>query len=181
MPMRRLATLGAITGVLAGCATAPPPAPTAVPPASRREAVPQAAPQTPQLKKDTLAYLAKRGLKPISGRPLNARVACSFRDEETGYAGRLALAVTDARVDRLEAQVEIPQRGSCRFGLAGFRQTQRLPIVVLTAHETPCTVSLWEQGDQITVAFRNCRAECGGDAVDYLWPILVDNRNGRCS
>lgn len=175
---RRLATY-ALSIWLAGCATAPPPpAPTAPAPAPT---APQAAPQPPVLKKETLAYLAKRGLKPISGRPLNTRVNCGFVDKETGYAGQLALAVTDARVERLEARVDIPQRGSCRFSLADFQQTERLPIVVLTRQKTGCKVSLWEQGDQVTVAFRGCRAECGGDAVDYLWPILVDNRNGRCS
>ncbi|MFN6961339.1 MAG: hypothetical protein ACK4N6_03775 [Rhodocyclaceae bacterium] len=179
--MRKLATLGAITGVLAGCATAPPSEPSVTSQPAPAAAKPQAAPQPPALKKETLAYLAKRGFKPISGRPLNARVACGFRDEETGYAGQLALAVSDARVERLEARVDIPKRGSCHFRLADFQQTERLPIVVLSARNSRCKVSLWEQGDQVTVAFRDCRAECGGDAVDYLWPILVGNRNGRCS
>ncbi|MEW5780841.1 MAG: hypothetical protein ACOY6N_14310 [Pseudomonadota bacterium] len=170
----------ALTVWLAGCATAPPPAPTAPTPAPAPTA-PQAAPQAPVLKKETLAYLAKRGLKPISGRALNTQVNCGFVDKETGYAGQLALAVTDAHVERLEARVDIPKRGSCRFNLADFRQIERLPIVVLASQKSSCKVSLWEQGDQVTVAFRDCRAECGGDAVDYLWPILVDNRKGRCS
>lgn len=166
---------------LAGCATAPPPPAATVPPPAPTPAAPQATPRPPALKKETLAYLARRGLKPISGRALNARVDCGFRDEETGYAGQLALAVTDARVERLEARVDVPKRGSCHFSLADFQQTERLPIVVLASRKTRCKVSLWEQGDQITVAFRDCRVECGGDAVDHLWPILVDNRNGRCS
>lgn len=178
--MRRLAATCALAAYLAGCATAPPPAPPAPTPAPA-PAAPQATPQPPVLKKDTLAYLAKRGFKPISGRALNARVNCSFIDKETGYGGQLALAVSDARVERLEARVEIPKRGSCHFSLADFQQTERLPIVVLASQRTNCKVSLWEQGDQVTVAFRDCRAECGGDAFDYLWPILVDNRNGRCS
>lgn len=178
--MRRLAATCALTAYLAGCATAPPPAPPAAT-APSAPATPQATPQPPVLKKETLAYLAKRGLKPISGRALNTRVNCGFVDKETGYGGQLSLAVSDARVERLEARVDIPKRGSCRFSLADFQQTERLPIVVLASQRTSCKVSLWEQGDQVTVAFRDCRAECSGDAVDYLWPILVDNRNGRCS
>ena len=136
--------------------------------------------KTPELKKETLAYLAKRGLKPHTGNALNARASCSFRDD-TGYAARLELAVRDARVEQLEARVDVPKRGSCQFRLADFRQTETLPIVVLAAQKSTCKVSLWEQGAQVTVAFRDCRAECGGDTVNYLWPILVDNRKGSCS
>ena len=171
-----------LLAVLAGCATAPePPAPPPfAAPAPVPGPAPQAGPHGPVLKKETVALLARRGLKPITGRALNTKASCSFRDD-TGYAGRLDLDVRDARVEALEARVDVPRRGSCNFRLADFRQTEHLPIVVLASPRTPCKVSLWEQGDQVTVAFRDCRAECGGDAVNYLWPILVDNRNGRCS
>lgn len=178
--MRKLLTGAFLLAVLAGCAAPPAPPPPAPPPEAVPVPAPQTAPQTPVLKKETLAYLAKRGLKPISGRPLTARANCSFRDD-TGYAGRLDLAVRDARVERLDARVDVPQRGSCQFRLADFRQTASLPIVVLTARQTGCKVSLWEQGSQVTVAFRDCRAECDGNAVDYLWPILVNSAKGTCS
>lgn len=168
--------------LLAGCATTPPPAapePKSVP-AQLPAPTPQAAPTAPTLKKETQAYLAKRGFKPISGRAINARARCSFRDE-TGYRGQLQLAVRNAGVEQLEARIDVPKRGSCQFRLADFRQTQTLPIVELVAQKSPCKVSLWEQGNQITVAFRDCRAECGGDSVNYLWPILVDSQKGSCS
>lgn len=165
--------------LLAGCATAPSPTtPTASAP--EPAPAPQAAQKTPELKKETLAYLAKRGHKPISGRALNARASCKFRDD-TGYAGRLDLAVKDARVEQLDARVDVPNRGSCQFRLADFRQTESLPTVVLASQKTSCKISLWEQGNQVTVAFRDCRSECGGDTVNYLWPILVDSQNGSCS
>lgn len=167
--------------LLAGCATQPPPKEPAVPPTPSAPApAPRATPKTPELEKETLALLAKRGLKPITARALNAKASCSFRDD-TGYAGRLDLAVREARVEQLDARVDVPKRGSCAFRLADFRQTDSLPIVVLAAQRSPCKVSLWEQGDQVTVAFRDCRAECGGDAVNYLWPILVDSQKGSCS
>lgn len=153
----------------------PPPAPTPMPAPSH-----PATPKTPELKKETLAYLARRGLKPHTGNALNARASCSFRDD-TGYAGQLELAVRDARVERLEARVDVPKRGSCQFRLADLRQTESLPIVVLASQKSACKVSLWEQGHQVTVAFRDCRAECSGDAVNYLWPILVNSAQGTCS
>jgi hypothetical protein len=177
--MRRLLTGSMLLALLAGCATSPPPA-TPSAPASVPAPAHQTAPKTPELKKETVALLARRGLKPISGRMFNARASCSFRDD-TGYAGKLELAVRDARVEQLDARVDVPNRGSCQFRLSDFHQTESLPIVVLASQRTSCKVSLWEQGDQVTVAFRDCRTECGGDAVNYLWPILVDSRKGSCS
>lgn len=178
--MRRRITTAALLALLAGCATPPPSeSPTAAVPYVLPPK-PQAAPKPPELKKETQALLAKRGLKQIDGRALNAQASCSFRDD-TGYAGRLDLSVKDARVELLDARVDVPKRGSCQFRLADFRQTESLPIVVLASQRTSCKVSLWEQGDQVTVAFRDCRTECGGDAVNYLWPILVDSRKGSCS
>ncbi len=93
-----------LLALLAGCATPPPatPTPTAAP---SPVPAPQSAPKTPELKKETLAYLAKRKLTPISGRALNARASCSFRDD-TGYRGQLELAVTNATVEQLVARVE---------------------------------------------------------------------------
>lgn len=170
--------------LLAGCAAPPPvPAPeppVAIPAPSSATPTPQAASRAPALKKETLAHLSRRGLTPISGNALNAAASCRFRDD-TGYAGQLELAVRDARVERLEARVDVPKRGSCNFRLDDFKQTESLPIVVLSAQRSACKISLWEQGHQVTVAFRDCRTECGGEAVKYLWPILVDNREGSCS
>jgi hypothetical protein len=177
-----LVLVALMLALLAGCASPPPPPVSAPPPVPTPVPAPgySATPKTPELKKETLAYLAKRGHKPHTGNALNAHASCRFRDD-TGYAGQLELTVRDARVEQLEARVDVPKRGSCQFRLTDFRQTESLPIVVLAAQKTACKVSLWEQGHQVTVAFRDCRTECGGDAVNYLWPILVDNRKGSCS
>jgi len=174
MTVRRAAALLAVA-LLAGCATPEPPPPVAAAPAPRVEPPPE-----PPPRRDPLKHLANRDLKPMPVRPLNAKANCRFRDE-TGYRGRMNLDVKDARVARFDARVDVPKRGSCRFELKDFRQTGRLPAVVLAGKKSGCIVSLWEQGDQVTVAFRDCRAECSGDSVDYLWPILVDNRKGSCS
>lgn len=128
----------------------------------------------------TLKHLANRTLEPIPDRPLNTKVACAFRDH-LGYRGNLRLDVREADVKNFAANVTIPRRGECRFDLEKFHQTRIHPTVELSSRDTTCKVRLWEQGDEVTVAFNGCRAECSGDSVDYLWPILVDNRKGRCS
>lgn len=164
--------------LLAACATPEPPVP--VPPAARAEAEAQPSPPPPERRPNAvLKHLANRDLKPIPTRPLNAKASCAFRDQ-MGYGGRLNLDVKNAAVKRFDAQVNIPKRGTCRFQLRDFEQTQTAPVQ-LTSNQTGCKVHMWEQADQVTVAFRDCRSECSGDSVDYLWPILVDNRKGRCS
>lgn len=165
-----------LLALLAGCATPePPPAPVVVTPP------PAPAPAAdPEPRSDKLKHLANRKLKPMPDRPLNAKASCSFRDP-TGYRGNLRLDVKEASVRRFEASVNVPKQGNCNFRLADFRQTDALPIVVLEAKRGECKVRLWEQENQVTVAFRDCRTECSGNSVDYLWPILVDNRKGSCS
>ena len=65
--------------------------------------------------------------------------------------------------------------------MKNFQQTAKMPNVVLTDNTSGCVVRMWEQEKGVTVAFNSCKANCGGDAFSYLWPILVDTRNGRCS
>lgn len=177
----KAAAAWAVLLLLAGCATppsvppAPPPTPSPIP-----GPAPLSVPKSPELRKETLAYLAKRKLTPITGHALNARASCSFRDDN-GYRGQLELTVRNATVEQLDARVDVPKHGSCQFRLADFQQTDSLPIVVLAARQGRCKISLWEQGSQVTVAFRDCRSECSGGSVDYLWPILVDSQQGSCS
>lgn len=169
-----LAVLGVVT--LVGCATPEPPPP---PPATEAALEPPPPVQS-ALRRDTLKHLANRNLKPIESRPLNAKASCGFRDP-SGYRGKLKLDVKEASVNRFEASVDVPKKGSCSFKLKDFQQTGSVPNVVLAAKKGDCKVSLWEQEHQVTVAFRDCRAECSGNSVEYLWPILVDNRSGLCS
>ena len=91
------------------------------------------------------------------------------------------LQVAKAEVKRFVAEVNIPKQGLCRFDMKNFEQTDKLPNVVLADRESACVVRMWEQEKGVTVAFNSCQAKCGGDAFSYLWPILVDTRNGRCS
>lgn len=120
----------------------------------------------------------KPRLRPMKVRPLDVATTCSFKDE-TGYKGNARVSVRQARVEDFSAHVDIPRRGSCNFEMAEFRQVKTAPHVELAA-ASGCKVRMWEQGRQITVAFADCRANCSGTAVDYLWPILIDAPSGRC-
>ncbi len=185
--MRFRLVLSSMTAVapallLGGCGIWPfgKPAPQ-VEPKVEPKVEPRAQPRLEQipLTERTRRLLASRGLPIIETRPLNVRTDCAFRDE-TGYGGRLDLEVQDAGVHRFAAKVEIPRRGSCRFDLADFRQAATLPTVKLTSARSDCTVSMWEQGSKVTVAFSGCQAQCDNGTFDYLWPILVEMPSGRC-
>ena len=83
--------------------------------------------------------------------------------------------------NRFVAEVSIPKQGVCHFDMKYFKQTESFPNVVLTDGASGCVVRMWEQEKGVTVAFNACQSKCGGDAFSYLWPILVDTRNGRCT
>jgi len=162
---------------LAGCATPEPPPPVVAAP---EPAVAPPPPRAPALRRDTLKHLANRNLKPIQERPLNAKANCSFRDPN-GYRGQLRLDVREAKVNRLDARIDMPKQGSCNFQLKDFEQAATLPNVVLASRKSACKLSLYEQEHLVTLAFRDCSKECSGGSAEYLWPILVDNRKGLCS
>ncbi|MBI5898122.1 MAG: hypothetical protein HZB40_02720 [Rhodocyclales bacterium] len=117
---------------------------------------------------------------PIPTRALNIATECSFRDE-TGYGGKLKLAINQAKVQAFEAAVDIPRRGSCKFDLKNFRQTREMPTVELSHLRDSCVVRVWEQGTRVTIAFQQCRKMCSGNAWDHLWPILNDRQDGSCA
>ncbi|WP_228273604.1 hypothetical protein [Rhodocyclus tenuis] len=166
----RLLALAAL--LLAACATPPVPPPA--------EPLPPEEVQAEEaMRSQPLRHLLGRNLKPMPVQALNVRTRCSFRDE-IGTRGKLDLHVSDAVVKRFAAEVNMPGKGSCRFDLKSFAQTEKLPTVLLTAAESGCKVRIWQQEKGVTVAFNGCAAQCTGDSFSYLWPILVDARSGRC-
>ena len=163
--------------LLAACATSEPvPEPVSVP----SETLASDPPVRERIVSQPLKHLRGRTLKPIPDRALDVRTKCSFRDV-AGGRGSMDLQVTKAEVKRFVATVNIPKQGLCSFDMKGFQQTATLPNVVLTEATSSCEVRMWEQERGVTVAFHGCQAKCSGDAFSYLWPILVDTRNGRCS
>lgn len=163
--------------ILAACGAKPPA------PESTVEVVPETAPakeEKPALSNSTLKYLAKRKLKPQPTRPLNVKSRCSHTDE-IGTQTRLDLLVKNAEVKTFVAQVTMKAHGACRFDLKDFEQVEKLPQPLLR-HKLAgdCTVRMWEQEHHVTIAFNGCPSVCEGKAFDYLWPIIVDARNGRC-
>ncbi len=160
--------------LLAGCAEVEKqPAPVAPPP-------PELVQPEPKIKSDKLKYLANRQIKPQPTRPLNIKSRCSHRDA-IGTSTKLDLLVKDAQVKAFSAQINIRQRGTCRFNLKDFEQAEKLPQVLLR-HKTDegCTARMWEQGAKVTIAFNGCANACEKDAFSYLWPIMVEAKSGRC-
>lgn len=100
--------------------------------------------------------------------------------EETGYAENVRFDVAGGIVRQLDARIDIPNRGSCRFQLAEFSQTKQAPFVELLARSgSACALRMWQQGDRITVAATDCAEQCTRGAFDYLWPIEL-NAAGGC-
>lgn len=172
--MRLLRTLSLVF-LLSSCATPDPASAPAGPESSASRA--QA---SGRIESQPLKHLLGRNLKPIPDRPLEVRTKCNFRDV-AGGRGSMDLQVSKAEVRRFVAEVNIPKHGICRFDMKSLQQTSKLPNVVLTDGGTGCVVRMWEQEKAVTVAFNGCQEKCSGDAFSYLWPILVDTRNGGCS
>ena len=176
MDIRRVAA-GLALAILAGCAQVEKkPEPVAEP-------LPDnvAEPQEQRIESQPLKYLVGRNFKPQPTRPLNVKSKCSHRDA-VGTQTHLNLLVKDAQVKAFTAQVTIPHRGVCRFDLKNFEQTATLPQALLKAKDgSECSVRLWEQGKEVTIAFNSCPSACEGEAFSYLWPILVDAKSGRCT
>lgn len=178
--MRRLVL--PILLMLSACAELPKPASEPVDERKVEGAVaqPQETGESPTFKNSTLKYLAKRNLKPQPTRPLNVKSSCSHKDA-VGTRTRLDLLVREAEVKKLSLDVDIKGRGACHFDLGQFQQEARLPQVLLRHQkQSGCTLRMWEQGNEVTLAFNSCPKACEGQAFDYLWPVIVDARNGRC-
>lgn len=176
--MRRIgaATLALLLGACAAPEPLPepPPAPVAAPEAAKPE----------HIESQPLKHLLNRKLKPMPDQALNIKTKCAFRDA-IGTRGKMDLQVKNAEVQRFTAEVNIPRQGVCRFDMKNFQQTGTMPTVQLADAASGCSVRMWAQelgrDKSVTVAFTGCQTQCSGDSFSYLWPILVDTRNGRCS
>lgn len=118
-------------------------------------------------------------LKPMPLRTFSLSTQCRFKDE-AGNFGSATVDVANSKVNAFKAELTMPKRGTCRFDLAQFRQTQALPSIELTGARD-CRVHMWDQGEQVTVAFANCHHLCSpASAQDYVWPLLIDKATGQC-
>ena len=178
MKFRLIASLLAVVAMLGACSSPAPVPETKEPVARGNEPVAEA--KKAPFESQPLKYLVGRNLKPMPDKPLEVKTRCSFRDV-AGGRGSLDLHVSKAEVKKFAAEISIPRQGLCRFNMRDFTQTGRLPNVVLADPGSECTVRMWEQGKDVTVAFHACQAKCDGDAFSYLWPILVNGKSGRCS
>ena len=166
-PLFRRTAPALLAALIAGCASVELPRL----PGTRDEAPAARAPASPS---------AEGGkLKPMPLRTFTVSTQCSFKDE-TGNFGKASVDVHDSKVRAFNVEMTMPKRGSCRYDLAQFRQTQALPSIELTGARD-CKVRMWEQGEQITVAFAGCHHLCSpSSAHDYVWPLLIDKPTGQC-
>ena len=163
-----------LTLVVGGCAVVEPEPEPPSAPAKKAE--------QPRIESQPLKHLANRNLKPMPIKPLSVKTRCTFRDEVTGTRGKLDVLVKEDDVQRFAAEVNIPKRGICRFDIKDFAQKDKKQHpVTMTTKTDSCAVRIWEQGPRVTVAFNECTAKCEGNAYEYLWPILIDNKTGRCT
>jgi hypothetical protein len=170
-----------VVALLAGCASKEPqptakPAPAPTPAPAPEVAKPAPAPAAPT---ETYSKLAGRTIKPNVAKPMNIKADCTYRDP-TGYGGKLKLVVSNSAVSALQADIQVPKRGNCAWALKDFHQTAKEPTLTLSSSGA-CSIRLWEQEDKITVAFSNCKDRCQGDSFDYVWPIIVNTKTGKCS
>ena len=101
--------------------------------------------------------------------------------EETGYAENAQLLIALGEVRTLEARVDIPKRGSCRFHLKDFRQTQESPFVeLLSKSNSGCSLRIWQQQDRVTMVATDCPEKCPSGSFEYLWPIEFRAPGGGC-
>ena len=109
------------------------------------------------------------------------RSQCQSKDD-TRYAETVDLEVEDGRVHRMDARIDIPKRGSCRFELSDFRQTRERPHIELVSKAgDACAVRLWQQGGKLVMAISDCPDKCARPgAFDYVWPIELDAASGGC-
>ena len=133
-----------------------------------------------KIESQPLKYLKNRTIKPQATRPLNARAKCSTKDA-IGTTRRLDLLVKESSVQTFNARMTMKGHGACHFDLREFEQVEKMPQALLRhRQETECTVIMWEQGNNVTIAFNNCPKSCDGDAFSYLWPLIVEGKSGRC-
>jgi hypothetical protein len=110
---------------------------------------------------------------------ITTKTNCTYHDPSGGYGGKLKLAVDKSQVDTLVAEIQT-RHGKCNFALKDFQQTEKEPVVKLKAKRGKCVVRVWTQEDKISVAFEECKDRCQRDSFDYVWPIGVNTKTGRC-
>lgn len=169
-PARHLAACLGLA-LLAGCAGLESQGPGARP----AESAP--APREPSAASPLPAPSGK--LKPMPLRTFTVSTRCNFRDE-VGNFGKALVDVENSKVKAFNVELVMPKRGTCRYDLAQFRQTQALPSIELSGKNN-CRVRMWEQGEQVTVSFADCHNLCApASAHDYVWPLLIDKPTGKC-
>ena len=116
----------------------------------------------------------------MKARPITLAMRCAAMDERH-HTVQADVDVAAGTVRYLRARIAEPT-GACEFALPDFRQVKTQPSIELRARDgSGCTLRLWEQGPQVTLAYSGCDAYCQPrQAFSEMLPILFDRRVGRC-
>ncbi|MFA7665972.1 MAG: hypothetical protein WCY32_07615 [Burkholderiaceae bacterium] len=119
---------------------------------------------------------------PIADRTIDLDGLCA-RTEVDGFRERARLRVQANRVTELSWEMTIGRKGSCRFDLAGFRQTRAGPHLELQALDgSGCRLMVWQEPRRVTLAHTGCANRCVPRGIDdQAWPAMFDPRSGRCA
>ena len=118
---------------------------------------------------------------PIAYRQIDLDARCAQREED-GFREDARLVVYANEVRALNWQSWVGQRGSCKFDLADFRQTQKRPSIELVAkNDSRCKLLVWQQPGRVTLAHAGCEARCTPGIYEEAWPVLFDPDSGRCA
>lgn len=122
-----------------------------------------------------------RPRKAMEAKALDVAFRCAARDERN-YTVQADVEVRQAQVRYLRMRLVTPEGGTCEFDLPDFIQTRAMPLVELQARSGRCTLRMWEQGPQVTVAYSDCKQYCKpGASFEEMLPTLYDRRVDRCN
>jgi hypothetical protein len=121
------------------------------------------------------------GPTPIADRPIDLDGRCEQTDE-AGFREQARLRVVDNRVEALDWQLWVGQRGTCRFVFDDFRQVKFRPSIELVARDGGgCKLLVWQERRFVTLAHAGCEARCTPGIYDDAWPVMFAHGGGGCA
>lgn len=118
---------------------------------------------------------------PIADVPITLHGACT-RVEDDGFRESAILQVRDNQVQALRWDIQVGQRGTCRFRQTEFRQTQARPHIELEARDgSGCRLLVWRDPRRVTMAHAGCESRCTPGVYEQAWPVMFEPASGGCA
>lgn len=117
----------------------------------------------------------------IADKGIDINGSCS-QTEEDGYREQATLTVRNNQVQAMSWQLWVGKKGSCRFELSDFTQTQARPSIELSSRNgSACKLVVYQDPRRITLGFAECQKHCTGNIYDEAYPVMFDPRSGGCA